>query len=189
MTAKVLLIQAAIDGDIWASIQIVMPPIPGDPAYERHIARPLVNLRLRGRAFLPILGHSNKEIGSRLNLSVKTIEAHKANANQQHLLNLLCFFVVLEACWFTTINVNSCPLSQMNRPTKRLTETALQQRRIELLELSRQLREEHSQLREISKLLCSESKELSEESKMLRTSGHTLREVVDEFHCVLTAVR
>ena len=31
-------------------------------------------------------GHSNKEIASRLNLSVKTIEAHKANA--MHKLNM-----------------------------------------------------------------------------------------------------
>lgn len=28
-------------------------------------------------------GHSNKEIAARLNLSVKTIEAHKANAMQK----------------------------------------------------------------------------------------------------------
>jgi DNA-binding NarL/FixJ family response regulator len=32
---------------------------------------------------LVALGHSNKEIGSTLNVSVKTVEAHKANAGQK----------------------------------------------------------------------------------------------------------
>jgi DNA-binding NarL/FixJ family response regulator len=44
--------------------------------------RPLVNLSEREEEVLRFIagGHSNKEIAARLDLSVKTIEAHKANA-------------------------------------------------------------------------------------------------------------
>jgi len=69
----------------------------------------------------------------------------------------------------------------MNNGTKGLPDTSLDQKRLELLALSRQLREEHSELRNTYKLLLVESKELSEESKQLRTNGYSLREVVDEF--------
>lgn len=68
----------------------------------------------------------------------------------------------------------------MNTATKGLPDTSLDQKRVELVTLSRQLREEYSQLRETSRVLRKESKELSKDSKVLQTSGDTLREVIDE---------
>lgn len=68
----------------------------------------------------------------------------------------------------------------MNNGTTGLTDSSLDQKRAELLALSRQLREEHSQLRTTYKILLLESRELKKESKLLRTNGHSPREG-DEF--------
>ena len=69
----------------------------------------------------------------------------------------------------------------MNATLKGQADTLLDQRRVELVALSRQLCEEHSQLRETSDVLRRDSGELSEDSKLLRTDGYELREVVDKF--------
>jgi DNA-binding NarL/FixJ family response regulator len=66
-----------------------------DPALTHHLAAPLRQHRDRPIRALPIsdresqvlqlvsVGHSNKEIAAQLNLSVKTIELHKANGMQK----------------------------------------------------------------------------------------------------------
>ena len=61
-----------------------------------------------------------------------------------------------------------------------LADISLDQKRLELVAFSRQLREEYSQLRETSRVLRKESRELRRESKLLRTSGDSLKEVADE---------
>src|SRR5215210_4692762 len=61
-TAKLLLIQAAIAGDICASIQIVMRQAPDDLIYERHIEGQPANLLFRDQAsLLGFVQHSNQQ--------------------------------------------------------------------------------------------------------------------------------
>lgn len=58
-------------------------------------------------------------------------------------------------------------------------DTSWHTRRLELTELSKQLRKAHSQILETSNLLKQESEELSKESRLLRNNGHRLRKALD----------
>ena len=56
--------------------------------------------------------------------------------------------------------------------------TFLHNKRLELIAVSKQLREEHTQISETSNLLKQESEELSKESRLLRSNGYRLRSVL-----------
>jgi len=68
---------------------------------------------------------------------------------------------------------------RVNIATSFLPGASLDNKRLELIALSKKLREERTQLIEASDLLKQESEELSKESRLLRNNGHRLQSVLD----------
>jgi DNA-binding NarL/FixJ family response regulator len=71
-------IRTAAAGGRYLDPALPAPTQPRDP--RRRAATPLVTDREKAVLRLMAIGHSNKEIGAALEISVKTVEVHKANA-------------------------------------------------------------------------------------------------------------
>jgi two-component system, NarL family, response regulator NreC len=77
-------IRVAASGGRYLDPGLPPPNHPRDP--RRRASTPLITDREVEVLRLMAVGHSNKEIASRLNISIKTVEVHKANAMRK--LNL-----------------------------------------------------------------------------------------------------
>jgi len=77
-------IRVAASGGRYLDPGLPPPDHPRDP--RRRASTPLITDREVEVLRLMAVGHSNKEIASRLNISIKTVEVHKANAMRK--LNL-----------------------------------------------------------------------------------------------------
>jgi DNA-binding NarL/FixJ family response regulator len=71
-------IRVAASGGRYLDPALPAPTQPRDP--RRRAGTPMITEREKSVLRLMAVGHSNKEIGAELEISVKTVEVHKANA-------------------------------------------------------------------------------------------------------------
>jgi DNA-binding NarL/FixJ family response regulator len=71
-------IRVAASGGRYLDPALPAPTQPRDP--RRRAGTPMITEREKAVLRLMAVGHSNKEIGAELEISVKTVEVHKANA-------------------------------------------------------------------------------------------------------------